>query len=114
MFPPLRDRAARALDLAIEFATLGEYRLDAPASGPLAPAGPARGGARRAEPAGRRSGAPARPAPRMLPAARLVTPGTAAARLRQAPPHAALTKPAKRSRGGSVEPVPQPCETPRR
>ncbi len=71
MFPLLRNRAARVLDVAIEFATLGEYRL----ADPVAPVAPARGARRRAEPADRREGVPARPA------ARLVVPASAAARL---------------------------------
>jgi hypothetical protein len=71
MFPLLRTRAARALDVAIEFATLGEYRL----ADPVAPVAPARGARRRAEPVERREGAPA------WPAARLVVPASAAARL---------------------------------
>ena len=57
MFPLLRSRAARAIDIAIEFATLGEYRL----ADPLAPAGPAVQ-ASRTEPAPRHLGAPARAA----------------------------------------------------
>jgi hypothetical protein len=71
MFPLLRTRAARALDVAIEFATLGEYRL----ADPVAPVAPARGARRRAEPTERREGVPVRPA------ARLVVPASAAARL---------------------------------
>jgi hypothetical protein len=94
MFPLLRNSAARALDLAIEFATLGEYGL----ASPLAPAGPSRG-ARRVEPSGRRSGAPARPAIR--PPARIVVPATAAARLAQAPP----PDPATRVQLGGAPPI---------
>ena len=62
MFPLLRNRAARALDVAIEFATLGEYRL----ADPIAPVAPARGARRRPEPVERREGAPARPAARLV------------------------------------------------
>lgn len=139
MFPLLRDSAARAIDLAIEFATLGEYRLASPAGRPIAPAGPALRGARRVEPAGRRGGAPVR-SPAALPVARLVTPGTRAAQLAQAPPPDPATRvevgpaavPASpphadtgrlrplptrrpaRTRGGSVEQPPQPCQTTRR
>jgi hypothetical protein len=123
MFPLLRNRAARALDVAIEFATLGEYRLAvSPAQG-----APARG-ARRAVPAERRDGAPARPA------ARLLEPASAAGRrpvpdprLRPAPiaGGAAMAQlaldgaglvptPPVRVRGGAAAPPPQPCEAPRR
>jgi hypothetical protein len=100
MFPLLRDSAARAIDLAIEFATLGEYRLASPAGRQIAPAGPALRGARRVEPAGRRAGAPVR-SPQALPAlpaaaparvARLVVPGTRAAQLAQAPPPDPVTR----------------------
>jgi hypothetical protein len=135
MFPLLRNRAARALDVAIEFATLGEYRL----ADPVAPVAPARGARRRAEPAERREGVPARPA------ARLVAPASAAARFAapvagQAPPphleatrlrpaplaspssieqlaldgHGVVATPATRARGGAAVVVPQPCETARR
>ena len=143
MFPLLRNRAARVLDVAIEFATLGEYRL----ADPVAPVAPARGARRRAEPAERREGVPDRPA------ARLVVPASAAARLAAAgagappvglpagaaPPHpeearlrlAPLPEPASikdlalggdgtvatppvRARGGATPPAPQPCETARR
>ena len=135
MFPLLRNRAARALDVAIEFATLGEYRL----ADPVAPGAPARGANRRAVPAEPPTGAPARPA------ARLIAPASAAAvRLRPpAPAPPALTgptrsrprpslpvaegvaqlaldfdgtvpTPAVRSRGGAAAPAPQPCVSPRR
>jgi hypothetical protein len=134
MFPLLRNRAARALDVAIEFATLGEYRL----ADPVSPGAPARGATRRAVPAERPSGAQARPA------ARLVAPASAAAvRLRPAPTPAAsggpartrpmppvavqegvaqlaldfegtVPKPPVRSRGGAAPAAPQPCETARR
>ena len=138
MFPLLRTRAARALDVAIEFATLGEYRL----ADPVAPVAPARGARRRAEPADRREGVPARPA------ARLVVPASAAARravvgagappvgpvphpeqarLRPAPMlepssikdlalagDGVVARPPARARGGAAPPQPQPCDTPRR
>ena len=138
MFPLLRNRAARVLDVAIEFATLGEYRL----ADPVAPVAPARGARRRAEPTDRREGVPARPA------ARLVVPASAAARLAAAgagappeglPPHAeearlrpspvsqpgsikqlalggagVVAKPPVRARGGAAAPQPQPCDSPRR
>jgi hypothetical protein len=136
MFPLLRNRAARALDVAIEFATLGEYRL----ADPVAPVAPARGADRRAVPAEHPSGAPARPA------ARLVAPASAAAlRLRPPAPVAppvvsgptrmrpqpsvpvaegvaqlaldfdgTVPRPQVRSRGGAAAPAPQPCETARR
>ena len=117
MFPLLRTRAARALDVAIEFATLGEYRL----ADPVAPVAPARGARRRAEPAERREGARARPA------ARLVVPASVAARVRLGPvPEPSSIKdyaltgegvvatPPVRARGGAAPPVPQPCESPRR
>jgi hypothetical protein len=132
MFPLLRNRAARALDVAIEFATLGEYRWE---ESPTRDA-PARGANRRAVPAERRDGAPARPA------ARLVAPASAAARL--AAVRGAATLPASarlrpvpvaggaaikqlaldfeglvpappvRGRGGAAPPAPQPCKRPRR
>jgi hypothetical protein len=135
MFPLLRNRAARALDVAIDFATLGEYSWEA---SPTRDA-PARGANRRAVPAEPHQGAPARPA------ARLVAPASAAAlRLRPAPapvaplpgPSRSRAKPPKpaptglaqlaldfegtvatppiRTRGGSTPPAPQPCETARR
>ena len=132
MFPLLRTRAARALDVAIEFATLGEYRL----ADPVAPVAPARGANRRAVPAERHEGAPARPA------ARLVAPASAAAvalrpaaapvasgggRSRRPAPVAAeglqqlaldfeglVPRPPVRSRGGAAPPAPHPCESPRR
>ena len=131
MFPLLRNRAARALDVAIEFATLGEFRL----ADPVAPGAPARGANRRAVPAEHQSGAPARPA------ARLVAPASAAAvRLREPAPapgparsrpqpsvavaagvaqlaldfEGTVAAPQVRSRGGSAAPAPQPCESPRR
>jgi len=117
MFPLFRNRAARALDVAIEFATLGEYRWED--SPPLD--APARGARRRAEPAERRDGAPARPA------ARLVAPASPAGRPRPVPVvEAAAIKelalehdgpvptPPVRARGGAAPPAPQPCEAPRR
>ena len=119
MFPLLRNRAARALDVAIEFATLGEYRL----AEPIAPVAPARGARRRAEPAERRDGVPARPA------ARLVVPASAAAaaRLRPVPVsghdaiktlahehHGTVATPQMRVRGGMAPPAAQPCESTRR
>ncbi|HEX8051579.1 MAG TPA: hypothetical protein VF517_01190 [Thermoleophilaceae bacterium] len=135
MFPLLRTRAARVLDVAIEFATLGEYRLE----DPIAPVAPARGATRGTEPAERLHGASVRPA------ARLVAPASAAAvRLRPAPAPAvpgpvrtrpkpasplqdvgaikqlaldfdgALPRPAVRTRGGAAPAAPQPCESPRR
>jgi hypothetical protein len=139
MFPLLRNRAARVLDVAIEFATLGEYRL----ADPVAPVAPARGARRRAEPADRREGVPARPAARLVvpasAAARLAAAGAGAppvgppvphpqeARLRRAPvPEPSSIKdlalggdgvvptPAVRARGGAAVPPPQPCESPRR
>ena len=141
MFPLLRNRAARALDVALDFATLGEYGWEAsPSQG-----APARGANRRAVPAEPHSGAPARPA------ARLVAPASAAAvRLRPAPAAAAAlaaaappvgpsrtrAKPPKpaptglaqlaldfegtvptpptRTRGGAAQVAPQPCVAPRR
>jgi hypothetical protein len=69
----------------------------------------------------RRDGAPARPA------ARLVVPASAAARLRAAPllppgsiqelalgGDGSVPRPAVRARGGSPSPAPQPCLSPRR
>ena len=143
MFPLLRNRAARVLDVAIEFATLGEYRL----ADPVAPVAPARGARRRAEPAERREGVPARPAARLVvpasAAARLAAAGAGAppvgppvvaapahpeeARLRLAPlaePAAikdlalggdgTVARPPVRARGGAAPAPPQPCETARR
>ena len=132
MFPLLRNHAARALEVAIEFATLGEYRL----ADPVAPVAPARGARRRAEPVERREGVPARPA------ARLVVPASAAAQLAAsgagAPPVGAarvrrspmqdpssitelalageglVATPPVRARGGMAPAAPQPCESPRR
>ena len=134
MFPLLRNRAARALDVAIEFATLGEYRWE---ESPTLDA-PARGANRRAVPAEPHPGAPARPA------ARLIAPASAAAlRLRPAPTPAPVTGPVRsrpkppkpaptglaqlaldfegtvatpptRTRGGAPPVAPQPCETARR
>ena len=134
MFPLLRNRAARALDVAIDFATLGEYGWEASPSLDA----PARGANRTAVPAEPHSGAPARPA------ARLVSPASAAAlRLRPAPAapdvrgpsrarpkpplpaptglaqlaldfEGTLTTPPTRTRGGSATPAPQPCVAPRR
>ena len=134
MFPLLRNRAARALDVAIDFATLGEYGWEASPSLDA----PARGANRRAVPAEPHSGAPARPA------ARLVAPASAAAlRLRPAPAPAEISGPARsrpkppipaptglaqlaldfegtvatpptRTRGGSTPAPPQPCVTARR
>jgi hypothetical protein len=132
MFPLLRNRAARALDVAIEFATLGEYRL----ADPVAPGAPARGARRRAEPTERREGAPVRPAARgtlfgarSVPAARLVVPASAAAaaRLRPVPVSdevaikrlahdhdGVVATPQMRVRGGMAPPPAQPCDSPRR
>jgi hypothetical protein len=135
MFPLLRNRAARALDVAIEFATLGEYRL----ADPVAPGAPARGARRRAEPMERREGALGRPAARGVafgarfapgvrgaPAARLVVPASAAAAARLRPVPVAddvaikrlarehdgvVATPAMRVRGGMAPPPAQPCES---
>ena len=134
MFPLLRNRAARVLDVAIEFATLGEYRL----ADPVAPVAPARG-ARRvggAAPADRHDGVPARPAARLVgpasAAARRVAAGAGAppvgpARRRPTPVEppssikalalggdGVVAKPPVRARGGAAPPAPQPCETARR
>ena len=144
MFPLLRNRAARALDVAIEFATLGEYRWEeSPTRG-----APARGANRRAVPAEHRDGAPARPAARLVApasaAGRLSAPANAAGRL-VAPANAAgratlpparlrplpiaggagikqlaldfeglVAAPPVRARGGAAQPAPQACESPRR
>ncbi|HEX8742522.1 MAG TPA: hypothetical protein VF712_05275 [Thermoleophilaceae bacterium] len=138
MFPLLRNRAARALDVAIEFATLGEYRL----ADPVAPVAPARGARRRSEPTERREGAPVRPAARLVvpasAAARRAVAGAGAppvgpvsgterARLRRAPVaepgsiaglalggEGVVPAPPVRARGGAAAPAPQPCEAPRR
>lgn len=142
MFPLLRNRAARALDVAIEFATLGEYRL----ADPVAPGAPARGARRRAEPVERREGALARPAARGVAsvamggssagrvagsaaAARLVVPAStaAAARLRPVPVadevaiktlaaehDGVVDTPQMRVRGGMAPPPAQPCDSSRR
>ncbi|MEA2473967.1 MAG: hypothetical protein QOE06_1882 [Thermoleophilaceae bacterium] len=140
MFPLLRNRAARALDVAIEFATLGEYRL----ADPVAPVAPARGARRRAEPTERREGVPARPAARLVvpasAAARFAAAGagappegtagaahTGASRLRPAPmpapssitdialaAHGVVERPSVRTRGGAAPAPPQPCESARR
>jgi hypothetical protein len=96
MFPLLRNRAARALDVAIEFATLGEYRL----ADPVAPVAPARGARRRAEPAERREGVPARPA------ARFVAPASAAAA--RAPALAGGGQGAGGGRGTALDTLPHP------
>ena len=51
MFPKLRERLDTAIDMVVEFSTLGEYRLAVPASalqaaaGSAAPSGPLTGGA---------------------------------------------------------------------
>jgi hypothetical protein len=140
MFPLLRTRAARALDVAIEFATLGEFRL----ADPVAPVAPARGARRRAEPADRREGVPARPAARLVvpasAAARLVAAGAGAppvgppllphaeqARLRRVPVpepsgvkrlalefEGPVASPPVRARGGAALAPPPPCVSPRR
>lgn len=114
MFPLLRNRAARALDVAIEFATLGEYRL----ADPLAPGAPARGAHRRAEPAERREGAPARPAARGIavaargfaagPGGGTIAPsrGVMPAAMRSAAPAARLVVPASAAGAARLRPVP--------
>jgi hypothetical protein len=87
MFPPVRNRTRaallRAVDRAIEFATLGEYGLEVPAADASAP-----GTGRSAHSVARRPGAVASPV--RLP--RRVDASTAAGR-----------------RGGSVPPPPQRC-----
>ena len=119
MFPPVptRTRAAllRAVDRAIEFATLGEYGLEVPvADGVLAP-----GTGRSADSVARRPGAvssPGRP-PRRVKAA---TPAgrRAAARAGAQGPAGRLPAPARvervptprfRQRAGAVKPRPYPC-----
>lgn len=94
MFPP---RLLRGIDLAIGFATLGEYGLEPAAEAP-APAPAFRvdlsgigGSAQRC-------------------ASRRPAPATAAARqLRDAPVTRVVAQPRSRRRGGAARPRPQPC-----
>jgi hypothetical protein len=107
MFPRLRDRLGTALDLVVEFSTLGEYTTAAPGAAvhtsatPAVSAhdGPALGGA-----GVRAGGAPGR---------RIVAAATPAARRlqnrreRQAACQAARTD--RCTQGGAPPPVQQPC-----
>jgi hypothetical protein len=115
MFPRLRERFGSALDLVVEFSTLGEYRLDAL---------PGTSSAESAQPAGARSrpglgGAGRKPGvfpaagpmgtspatasvPRATPAARRV-----AARARGG--HVTRVAQGRRGRAGSVAPPEQAC-----
>jgi hypothetical protein len=87
MFPPVRNRTRaallRAVDRAIEFATLGEYGLEVPAADTSAP-----GIGRSAHSVARRPGA-------------VISPGRQPRRVTQATPAG--------RRAGSVPPTPQPC-----
>jgi hypothetical protein len=114
MFPPVRTRTRaaliRAMDRAIEFATLGEYGVEVPgADDVLAP-----GTGRSAPSVARRPGAVASPGrtPRRVKAA---TPAgrraseRAAAAPGGATPVSRVPAPLFRQRAGSVTPSPQVC-----
>jgi hypothetical protein len=126
MFPtahtPLSSRLRRGIDLAVQFATLGEYgvlegaavgTLPPPAPGTAARVAPPPPGGYRRERAARTAGA--------------VRPATAAARRRNEPPRRVSTRAAVRSlalrpapgaaprprqRVGQAPPRPQPCVAP--
>ena len=109
MFPPTRTRTRaaflRAMDRAIEFATLGEYGLEVPgADAPTAP-----GTGRIAHSGARRPGAVASPAelPRRVPAA---TPAGRRAAAGELVRGVLVPHPLFRHRGGEVEPRPLLCE----
>ncbi|MFL5913438.1 MAG: hypothetical protein ACJ768_23075 [Gaiellaceae bacterium] len=94
MFPP---RLLRGIDLAIGFATLGEYGLEP------APEAPAPALAFRVDLSGI-GGSTQRCASRRL------APATAAARqLRDATVTRVVAQPRSRRRGGAARPRPQPC-----
>jgi len=109
MFPPSRTRTRvvflRAMDRAIEFATLGEYGLEVPgADAPTAP-----GTGRIAHSGARRPGAVASPAepPRRVPAA---TPAGRRAAAGELASVLVVPRPLFRHRCGEVGPRPQLCE----
>ena len=108
MFPPTRTRTRaaflRAMDRAIEFATLGEYGLEVPgADAPTAP-----GTGRIAHSGARRPGAVASTGepPRRVPAASPAGRRAAAGELVRI---VVVPHPLFRHRGGEVDPPPQLC-----
>jgi hypothetical protein len=119
MFPRFREQIGTALDLIVEFSTLGEYRLGAygataaagaPAEAPghasqLGGAGP-----RAARAADRRTvaGGPAGAMPVATPAARR-PPSAECRRRSDAAPSARLSGPARRVRAGAPAPPEQLC-----
>lgn len=101
MFERLKDRIGTALDCLVEFSTLGEYRLPAPAgSSAIAPPSPSSHGSGLG---GHASGGPAcrTVAVGAIGTGPVVTP---AARRRGSQP-----APRRRQRPGVPRPVPQPC-----
>ena len=119
MFPRFREQIGTALDLFVEFSTLGEYRLGA--QGATAAAGapadapghtPQLGGAglRAARAADRRTvaGGPAGAMPVATPAARRPPPAECGRSLDDAP-RARLSVPARRARAGAPAPAEQLC-----
>ena len=116
MFPRLRERLDTAIDVVVEFSTLGEYRLGVPA----APSGPLTGGAGRGNtepglggvgqtaglvPASRAGagGATGRPSVATPAARRLI------ARTARGPHPPELSLPRRSGRPGAPVPPPQPC-----
>jgi hypothetical protein len=115
MFPPVRTRTRaallRAVDRAIEFATLGEYGVEVPgADGVLAP-----GIGRSAHSVARRPGAVASPGrlPRRVkaatPAGRRAMGDSGQDGASVAGTPVRVPTPAFRQRGGAVQPPPHPC-----
>jgi hypothetical protein len=114
MFPPVRTRTRaallRAVDRAIEFATLGEYGLEVPGADAPSP-----GTGRSAHSVARRPGAVASPVrpPRCVQPATPVGRRVADAVASQAAPTAAspvrVPTPLFRQRGGAVQPPPHSC-----
>jgi hypothetical protein len=126
MFPRLTERLGSALDIVVEFSTLGEYRLDAlPGtsgieSAPPAVAGPRPGLGGVGSPAGvlpaeGRTGTSLATASvsRATPAARRVAARARGARASTARPRHAVPQ-GRRPRAGAPAPTPQPCLASRR